>query len=114
MDPYSLPPVPEVSPLEANQLIASGEAIMIDVREQDEWDVARIPKAEFRPMSGLNDWHSELPRDTTVIVLCRSGARSHAVVHALISQAGLNNVVNLSGGLIAWAEDELPVETNSI
>jgi adenylyltransferase/sulfurtransferase len=111
MLPRALPPVPVVSPLEANQLLQTSQAVMIDVREPDEWNAARIPGAELRPMSQINSWYGDLPRDTTVIVQCRSGARSHAVVHALINQAGMDNVANLEGGIIAWAEDELPVVT---
>ncbi len=84
---------------------------MIDIREPDEWATARIPDAELKPMSTINTWYAELPGDATIIVQCQTGARSHAVVHALINQAGMGNVVNLEGGIVAWAEDELPVET---
>ncbi len=90
-------------------MMAEGEAIMIDVREANEWAEARIPGAEFRPMSSINSWYVDLPTDTTVIVQCRTGHRSHQVTYALMHQAGMDNVVNLQGGIVAWAQDELPV-----
>ena len=63
-------------------------------------------------MSTINDWYESLPRDTQVIVQCRSGGRSAQVVHALIEQAGFENVTNLTGGIIGWSHADLPVETD--
>ena len=114
MQPNVLPPVPVVSPIEANQMMVNGEAVMIDVRESNEWAEARIPEAEFKPMSTISDWYEELPLDTTIIVQCRTGNRSHQVVHALMNQAGMDNVVNLAGGIVAWAQDELPVDSSPL
>ncbi|MFQ5555869.1 MAG: rhodanese-like domain-containing protein [Acidimicrobiia bacterium] len=113
MEPSQLPPVPAVSAMEAALLLADGDAVLIDVRDPEEWAQATIPKAEFRPMSTINDWYGRLPRDTTVIVYCKTGARSHAVVHALSTQAGFTNAVNLEGGIVAWAADDLPVESSA-
>ena len=95
-------------------MLTNGEAVMIDVRESNEWAEARIPSAEFRPMSTIDNWYEELPGDTTIIVQCRTGNRSHQVVHALMNQAGMDNVVNLAGGIVAWAQDELPVDTTAV
>jgi rhodanese-related sulfurtransferase len=95
------PEIPAVTPLEAVDMIAEG-AMLIDVREQDEWDTERIPGAVFRPMSQINAWYQDLPRDRPVIVQCRTGNRSGSVVHALMSQAGFDNVFNLSGGIVGW------------
>ncbi len=75
---------------------------MIDVRELDEWDAERIPGAVFKPMSSINNWYADLPREGTVIVQCRTGNRSASVVHALMEQAGFDNVVNLEGGIVGW------------
>lgn len=91
-------------------MVVSGDARIIDVREQNEWFEARIPGAELKPMSQINDWYVDLPQDVTLIMQCRSGARSASVVNALISQAGMSNVVNLTGGIIQWDDEDLPVE----
>ncbi len=104
-----LPDVPSVDPGEVPALLAAG-ASLIDVREKAEWDVARITGAELRPMSTIDRWWRELARDRTLILYCRTGQRSAHTVHALITQAGFDNVVNLAGGIVAWAEAGRPVE----
>jgi rhodanese-related sulfurtransferase len=101
--------VPETHPREATDLIAAG-ALMVDIREADEWEEVRIPGAEFRPLSEINAWYEDLPRDRTVILQCRSGNRSAMATAALIRQAGMHNVVNLAGGIIAWHQSGLPID----
>ena len=93
--------VPETHPQEATDLMDAG-ALMVDIREADEWEEVRIPGADFRPLSEINEWFEDLPRDRTVILQCRSGNRSAMATSALIRQAGMDNVVNLAGGIIAW------------
>ena len=107
---HPLPDVPTVRASEVDGLVDTG-ALLIDVREPREWDQSRIPRSVLRPLSTINDWYAELPRDRTVIVSCRSGNRSARVVQALIDQAGFDDVHNLAGGIIAWAEAGLAVET---
>jgi rhodanese-related sulfurtransferase len=101
--------IPSVDVDDVAALIADG-AELVDIREQNEWDEARIPGASLKPMSSINDWYQDLPRDHTVIIYCRSGQRSAQAVHALVTQAGFENVLNMTGGIIAWADAELPIE----
>ncbi len=61
-------------------------------------------------MSAINDWWQELPTDRTVVLYCRSGNRSAHAVNALVGQAGLSNVRNLTGGILAWASSGRDVE----
>jgi len=105
--------VPEAGPLEARDLMETG-ALMVDIREADEWEEVRIPGAEFRPLSEINDWYETLPRDRTVILQCRSGNRSAVATAALIRQAGMDNVVNLGGGIIAWHQEGLPIDLSPL
>jgi rhodanese-related sulfurtransferase len=100
---------PTVGPTEAKERADAG-ALLIDVREQLEWDQARIPGAELKPLSQASSWYQDLPRDGEIIFYCRSGARSGQIVRALIDQAGFSNVVNMRGGIIEWAKEGLPVE----
>lgn len=109
MQTHDLPEIPAVTPLEAVDLMAE-DAMLIDVREQDEWDTERIPGAIFRPMSQINSWYQDLPRDRPIIVQCRTGRRSASIVHALITQAGFENVFNLSGGIVGWKFQNQAVE----
>jgi len=89
-------------------------ALLIDVREHNEWDEARIPGAVFKPMSEINEWYADLPRDQAIVVQCRTGSRSAHVVHALMTQAGFDNVSNLTGGIVAWSHAELPVDLDPV
>ena len=105
-------PLPEVPTVHADEVdaLVDGGALLIDVREPREWDQARIPRSVLRPMSTINDWYTDLPTDRTIIVSCRSGNRSARLARALIDQAGFDDVHNLAGGIIAWAEAGLDVE----
>jgi rhodanese-related sulfurtransferase len=85
------------------------DVMILDVREQDEWDAGRIPGAVFMPMGEVQNRLSEIPTDKTVIVQCRSGNRSSQVTDFLVKQ-GFTNVHNMSGGINAWQSAGLPVE----
>ncbi len=104
------PLVPAVDAPEASRLSEAG-ALIIDVREAHEHAANRIADAELRPMSQINDWYAALPRDRTIVVQCATGRRSEQVVKALTQQAGFTDVWNLAGGIVAWHEAGLPVET---
>lgn len=104
-----LPDVPAVTPDEAAEMVGDG-ALLIDIRERKEWDMLRIPGAEFKPMSTIQEWFADLPRDQDIILQCRSGSRSAHATHALLTQAGFERVFNLSGGIIAWHTAGLPIE----
>ena len=110
MQQHDHPPVPEVLPNRVADMVAEG-ALLIDVREQDEWEESRISGADFKPMSRINGWYTDLPQDRPIVVYCHSGARSEAVVKALTQQAGMTDVHNMAGGIKAWAQLGLPLES---
>jgi DMSO/TMAO reductase YedYZ molybdopterin-dependent catalytic subunit len=85
--------------------LASG-ALMLDVREPDEWRAGHVAQAWLLPMGQLARHRSDLPRDRRIVVACRSGGRSAAVAEAL--RAWGFEAVNLSGGMSAWAAAGLP------
>ena len=85
-------------------------ALLLDIREANEWELMRIPGAVFKPLSEIQAWFEDLPRDQDIILQCRSGSRSAQATEALIRQAGFDRVFNLTGGLIAWHSAALPVE----
>ena len=97
---------------DAKALLDAGEAIMIDVREQDEWDAARIDGTVFAPLSQMPQaWEAlDLPSDKTVIVQCKSGGRSGRVCEFVGPSAKEGQpVVNLEGGILAWAQAGYPI-----
>ena len=77
---------------------------LIDVRESWELDVCSID-ADHIPMAEIIVRKGELRSDVPVIVLCKTGNRSCNVVSALRLQLGLTNLHNLTGGILAWAEE---------
>lgn len=101
------PTVREVNPREAHEMQRAG-ALLLDVREPDEHAEARIPGAMLVPLGELAARVQELPAGRTLVVTCRSGARSRVATEALLG-AG-RAAVNLRGGLLAWAQAGLPVE----
>ena len=91
------------------ELAQRSDVVILDVREQDEWDAGHIPGALFIPMSEIQGRLSEVPKDKTVIVQCRSGNRSSQVTDYL-QQQGFTNVRNMAGGINQWQAAGLPVE----
>jgi rhodanese-related sulfurtransferase len=99
----------EIPPQEARDLAASG-ALLLDVREDEEWDAGHAAGAVHLAMGQVMDRLGEIPTDRTVICVCRVGGRSGAVATTL---AGLGfDVRNLAGGMLAWEADSLPVLTD--
>lgn len=98
----------EVGPADARARLAAG-SVLVDVREQDEWNAGHAPGARHIPLGQLGARSHELPKDREIITVCRSGNRS-ARAASLLRGAGFPQVRNLSGGMTAWSREGLPVE----
>jgi len=108
--PDATPPtIPEVDAEEARRLVEGG-AQLIDVREPWEWAIAHIPGAVLIPMGDIPARTSEIDPNRPVIVHCAVGARSAKVVETL-QRAGYTRVFNLAGGILEWANRQLPTES---
>lgn len=103
--------IKEVDTVGALQLINHKEAVILDVREQKEYDSGHILNAKLIPLGKLSERMNELEkfRDRPIIVMCRSGQRS-ATATALLGKQGYTQAYNLSGGVIAWQKANLPLE----
>jgi len=98
----------EVTPRELQGRLSRGEDLqLIDVREQFEWDIARIPGARLVPLATLPDVVATLDRDREVVVYCKGGSRSRAAASHL-ADAGFARVTNLTGGILRWQADVDP------
>ena len=103
----------EVGPEEADRLVAAG-ALLLDVREDDEWEAGHISGAVHIPLGQLTARIQELagqhqaPGERRVVVVCRSGVRS-ANAAAFLTASGVD-AINLAGGMRAWAAVGLPFE----
>jgi adenylyltransferase/sulfurtransferase len=102
--------VPEITPTELKARIDAGDVpFLVDVREYYEADIAdrpelgqaRIPTAEFMTRAG------ELPKDSEVVVYCRSGRRSEWAARILLDR-GFERVLNLKQGILGWRSEVDP------
>ncbi|MDF3021119.1 MAG: Rhodanese domain protein [Steroidobacteraceae bacterium] len=97
--------VREISALELKAMRDRGEQpLVLDVREEWELQLARIPDVVHVPMNQVPARVAELPREAETIVMCHAGGRSLRVAHFLADQ-GFTNVANLTGGISAWSEE---------
>lgn len=100
--------LPEEAIIEVTELKArldrGDDVLLIDVREEEEYAICRIPGAQLIPLGAFRERHHELPRDADIVIHCKMGGRSAQAVH-LLRQAGHTRVQNLAGGIHAWADE---------
>jgi rhodanese-related sulfurtransferase len=97
----------EVSVAEAERMREAGDLIL-DVREPAEWAAGHIPGATLISLGDLTARLGELPRDRTIVVVCRSGNRSAQGRDTLLA-AGFSAVTSMAGGMTDWVSAGLPV-----
>lgn len=101
-----------ISPQEAYQRLQGGDAVLVDVREPDEFRLEHIPYALSIPLGGLAEGlaHLRLPAERAVIFHCLKGMRGQKACDAA---CGLGCVagdpLNIEGGIAAWKEAGLPL-----
>jgi rhodanese-related sulfurtransferase len=103
------PTVSDIDPEEGRRLVEGG-ALLLDVREDDEWEAGHAPEAVHMAMGTVADRIDEIPDDRTIVCMCRVGGRSGAVA-ASLAGAGYD-VRNVAGGMLAWESGGLPVVTD--
>jgi rhodanese-related sulfurtransferase len=101
----------EIGPRQLLQWLEEGQPMrLIDVREPDEWEICRLPRAELRPLEEIATWAQGLDRSERLVVYCHHGIRSlYAALY--LSGRGFTDVVNVRGGLDAYsveADPQLP------
>lgn len=102
--------VPSIDVKEADRRLREDpdQPLLVDVREADEFAQVRAPDAVLIPTSAFQRRVGELPTDRPLMIVCHVGGRSAAVA-AFLVRAGRSDVVNVSGGMEAWARAGLPV-----
>ncbi len=102
--------IKEITVIELKKLKDSNANFqLLDIREAHELDICEIG-GEHIPMGAVLDNINRISKDKQVIIHCRSGARSGAICKTLEAN-GFNNVYNLKGGIIAWANEIDPSMT---
>ena len=93
----------EFSADELKQHLESQSPFLLDVRQPWEYDVCRLENSTLIPMGQIPAHVNELDKDRETVVICHHGIRSRQVARYL-EQAGFSNVINLKGGVNAWAK----------
>jgi rhodanese-related sulfurtransferase len=95
----------DISPAEVALRIARGEKLhLIDVREAEEHELARIEGAQLLPLSLFDEWAGTLDSDVEIIFMCHHGMRSAHVCAALVRE-GFSRLRNLAGGIDRWSQE---------
>lgn len=105
--------VRHISPANTFEAIKNKEAVLIDIREENEVILECIPLENvlYHPMSEILNRLSYISKNQNIILVCPGGARSTKVAN-LLNMHGYPNVANLDGGFTMWKAQGLPFESN--
>ena len=104
----------EIPPETLHRWIGDGEAVLVDVREANEVASARLAEAVHLPMSAFDADRIPTATGKKVVFVCAMGLRSEQVRQYVVSQGILDEAYNLAGGLKAWSQAGLPLETGPL
>ena len=107
------PGVPSVDVKQAAEMQGDdGGALIIDVREPNEYAQIRARGDVLLQLGRLNNRTKDLPRDREILLMCRTGARSANATQFLAAN-GFENVTNVNGGIMAWYQAGLPTTSGA-
>lgn len=93
----------EITVTELSKKMAAGEdLVLIDVREPNEYEICHLP-SRLIPLGEIPKNLAAIPQDKPVIMVCHHGFRSAQAIQYLQQRYGYQNLINLKGGLHAWA-----------
>jgi rhodanese-related sulfurtransferase len=92
--------------------MSGGESVLIDVREDFEWQMGHAEGARHVPLMELPARLDELPRTTPIYLICATGNRSGRAAEFLM-QNGFERPINVRGGTVAWQRAGLPITRGS-
>jgi len=103
--------IKEVGTVAALQLINHKEAVIVDVRDKNEFSSGHLLNSKLIPLGELKGRVGELEkyRERPVVVVCRTGQRSK-IAAAQLNNRGFTQAYTLTGGVTAWQKAELPLE----
>ncbi|MFE7015945.1 rhodanese-like domain-containing protein [Streptomyces sp. NPDC057651] len=99
-----------IPPAQAHRIVQEGTAVLLDVREADEYQAGHAPGAQRVPLSRLAAGADVLGSQDrrSLVLICRSGNRSQQAARLLAARGVAS--VDVTGGMRAWAEQGLPVQ----
>ncbi|MDH3326820.1 MAG: rhodanese-like domain-containing protein [Gammaproteobacteria bacterium] len=83
---------------------AQTQPLLLDVREPWEYEICHLANSTLIPMGQIHIQQEELDKNQETVVICHHGVRSRQIAMYL-EHAGFKNIINLSGGVDAWAQD---------
>lgn len=101
--------IKEISPREAQVAVAKAYSQFIDVRTSEEYAAGHAARSENIPLDTLSASFDKLQKSEPVYIICQTGNRSKTAAD-MLKKAGFNNVLNVTGGTVAWQADGLPLE----
>ena len=96
--------IKDLTPKEFKDYLLDDEVILVDVREQWEFDICQIKGAILIPLGEISVSYENLDKDSKIALYCHSGIRSMHVADFLLSK-DFDSVANLQGGIDAWAQE---------
>ena len=102
--------LPQMNPRELHDRLQSNGLQLLDVRREPEWQAGHIAQAEWFPLDRFKVSAPEIDTNAPLAVHCAGGYRS-MIACSLLRRAGVENVINVTGGFDAWRKEGLPVET---
>ena len=96
--------IEDLTPKEFKDYLVDDKVILVDVRDQWEFDICQIKGAILMPLGEITNSYVNLNKDSKIALYCHSGIRSMHVANFLLSQ-GFESLANLQGGIDAWAQE---------
>ena len=101
--------ITEISPQDAAAKLNSGETVIVDVRDQDEWDEGHIPGANHMSCGTIELDIEEKVSDPSAMIICNCGGGGRSALAAeSLQKMGYKNIWSMAGGLKAWKAAGLP------
>ena len=104
--------IPQITASDLREALARGAVTLVDVRNQNEWDGGHIDGARHISLGYLSDRLDEIPRTKPIVVQCAAGMRS-SIAASLLQARGVENVINLIGGMGEWRKSSFPVSMDT-
>lgn len=104
--------IKEVSPTEAQAAVSKAYSQFIDVRTAEEYAGGHSARAVNIPLDTISAKLDTLEKNEPVYLICQTGNRSKKAA-GILKESGFNNVLNVTGGTVAWQAAGLPMETKS-
>ena len=103
--------IEELDPADGYEELSRGDAVLVDTREQHEWDEAHLEGATLVPPDSVAERIESVAPDHSqrVLLYCRVGNRSARAADQLESELGYEDVASIAGGIVAWEDAGLPV-----